>query len=72
MGAAPQSDQGPGARREPESARRGRWFARERSNARAFDQEAEVRARLYARPEPTERTVELVDRERRLRDRRAA
>jgi hypothetical protein len=38
----------------------------------APDQEAEVRERLYARPAPTERTVERIDRVERIADRPAA
>jgi hypothetical protein len=41
--------------------RRG-WFARPKDFGPAPDQEAEVRARLYAKPPPTERTVERIER----------
>jgi hypothetical protein len=62
MDAASPSDHDSGARARAGRSWRGRWFAHDRTRASAADQENEVRERLYARPEPTERTVELVDR----------
>jgi hypothetical protein len=52
--------------------RRTSWFSRPKSVGPAPDQEAEVRERLYARPAPTERTVERIDRVERIADRPAA
>lgn len=43
-------------------AERTGWFARPKEVGPAPDQEAEVRARLYAKPPPTERTVERIQR----------
>ncbi|MGH2851153.1 MAG: hypothetical protein ACRDLP_11105 [Solirubrobacteraceae bacterium] len=54
-------------------ASRGRWGRRQRSRvAPAVDQELEVRSRLYAKPPPTERTVEVLGPARRVEDRPAA
>jgi hypothetical protein len=55
-------------------ASRGRWGRRQRSDmAPAVDQELEVRSRLYAKPPPTERTVEVLGpAARRIEDRPAA
>ena len=53
--------------------RRGRWRGREKYPlGPAPDQEDEVRARLYSKPAPTERTVELLGRVERIADRPAA
>jgi len=60
-----------GSRRTRQSQSR-RWFARERPRVLSADQEAEVRDRLYARPDPNERTVELVGPARRMAQRPAA
>jgi hypothetical protein len=49
-----------------------RWFGRVQPRALSADQEAEVRDRLYARPDPNERTVELVGPARRIAERPAA
>jgi hypothetical protein len=62
MEAASPSDHASAAQARTGRSRRARWFARDRTRASATDQETEVRERLYARPQPTERTVELVDR----------
>jgi hypothetical protein len=49
------------------------WFSRPKAVVVISpDQEAEVRERLYARPDPTERTVERVGPARRMADRPAA
>jgi len=53
-------------------ARRARWFARAEARAPAADQEAEVRERLYARPDANERTVHRVGPVQRMADRPAA
>jgi hypothetical protein len=53
--------------------RRAGWFARAKAQAPSADhQEAEVRERLYARPDPNERTVERVGPVQRMADRPAA
>jgi hypothetical protein len=52
--------------------RRARWFARPDAQAPAADQEAEVRERLYARPDPNDRTVHRVGPAQRMADRPAA
>jgi len=60
---------------QAQRVRRGGWFSKPKLVGPAPDQEAEVRARLYARPGPTERTVELIGRTgsvERLEDRPAA
>jgi hypothetical protein len=62
MDAASASDDGSGAQVRAGRSQRARWFARDRTRASTAEQEIAVRERLYARPEPTERTVELVDR----------
>jgi len=55
------------------TARRTGWFARSKPPAPSPDyQEAEVRERLYARPDPNERTVERVGPVTRMADRPAA
>ncbi|HEY1776409.1 MAG TPA: hypothetical protein VGG41_09660 [Solirubrobacteraceae bacterium] len=55
------------------SSRRSGWFARAKAQApSAGHQEAEVRERLYARPDPNERTVERVEPVQRMADRPAA
>jgi hypothetical protein len=51
--------------------RRG-WFSRPKEFGPTPDQEAEVRARLYAKPPPTERTVERIERVGRIAERPAA
>lgn len=51
--------------------RRG-WFSRPREVGPTPDQEAEVRARLYAKPPPTERTVERIERAAPIAERPAA
>ena len=48
------------------------WFSRSRSVGPAPDQEAEVRARLYAKLPATERTVERIEPVERVADRPAA
>jgi hypothetical protein len=54
-------------------SRRAGWFARSKTQLPSADhQEAEVRERLYARPDPNERTVERVRPVERLADRPAA
>ena len=53
-------------------ARRYGWFSRPKNLAPAPDQEAEVRARLYAKLPPTERTVERIEHVERIADRPAA
>jgi len=53
-------------------ARRARWFARPEAQAPSADQEAEVRERLYARPDPSERTVQRVGPAQRMAERPAA
>jgi hypothetical protein len=53
-------------------ARRARWFARADAQLPSADQEAEVRERLYARPDPNERTVRRVGPAQRMADRPAA
>jgi hypothetical protein len=52
--------------------RRGKWRAVPPPVPSASEQEDEVRARLYARPPATERTVEILGRVERLADRPAA
>jgi hypothetical protein len=55
------------------TTRRGGWFARSKAQAPSTGhQEAEVRERLYARPDPNERTVERVGPVQRMADRPAA
>jgi len=55
------------------TARRGGWFTRSKAQAPSTDhQEAEVRERLYARPDPNERTVERVGPVQRMANRPAA
>jgi hypothetical protein len=53
-------------------ARRSGWFSRPKNVGPAPDQEAEVRARLYAKLPPTERTVERIDTVERIAHRPAA
>lgn len=53
-------------------ARRSGWFSRPKTLGPAPDQEAEVRARLYAKLPPTERTVERIEHVERIADRPAA
>ncbi|HXR14478.1 MAG TPA: hypothetical protein VN740_07425 [Solirubrobacteraceae bacterium] len=53
-------------------ARHTGWFTRPKPAVPSADQEAEVRERLYARPDPNERTVERVGPARRMADRPAA
>jgi hypothetical protein len=53
-------------------ARRARWFARPQAQAPSVDQEAEVRERLYSRPDPNERNVHRVGPAQRMAHRPAA
>jgi hypothetical protein len=53
-------------------ARRSGWFTRPKNLGPTPDQEAEVRARLYAKLPPTERTVERIEHVERIADRPAA
>ena len=53
-------------------ARRSGWFSRPKTVGPAPDQEAEVRARLYAKLPPTERTVERIEHVEPIADRPAA
>jgi hypothetical protein len=53
-------------------SRRNRWRDREDRGALGFDQEDEVREKLYAKPPPTERTVEVLGPVERLAERPAA
>ena len=54
-------------------SRRSGWFPRTKAQMPSPDrQEAEVRERLYARPDPNERTVERVEPLQRMADRPAA
>ena len=54
-------------------SRRAGWFPRTKVQMPSPDhQEAEVRERLYARPDPNERTVERVGPVQRMADRPAA
>jgi hypothetical protein len=62
MTGVPPSDRGNHARAKAAGVRRIGWFSRARVEMRLYDQEAEVRAQLYAKPDPTERTVEHVGR----------
>jgi hypothetical protein len=62
MTGVPPSDRGNHARAKAAGVRRMGWFSRARVELRLYDQEAEVRAQLYAKPDPTERTVEHVAR----------
>ncbi len=55
------------------TSRRAGWFARSKAQLPSADhQEAEVRERLYARPDPNERTVVRVGPMQRMADRPAA
>ena len=65
-------DQDGRAERRAARARRSGWFSRPRTVGPAPDQEAEVRARLYAKLPPTERTVERIEHVERIADRPAA
>jgi hypothetical protein len=62
MTGVPPSDRGNHARAKAAGVRRTGWFSRAIVETRLYDQEAEVRAQLYAKPDPTERTVEHVGR----------
>ena len=53
-------------------SRRNRWRDRGQRSALGFDQEDEVREKLYAKPPPTERTVEVLGPVERMADRPAA
>jgi hypothetical protein len=69
MAGVPPIDLDRQARAKSPRARRSGWFSRASQEQPAGDQEAEVRARLYAKPAATERTVHIVER---LADRPAA
>jgi hypothetical protein len=66
MTGVPPSDRGNHARAKAAGVRRMGWFSRARVEMRLYDQEAEVRAQLYAKPDPIERTVEHVERAARI------
>jgi hypothetical protein len=51
---------------------RSRWRGRPPRISPGFDQEDEVREKLYAKPAPTERTVEVLGPVERMADRPAA
>jgi hypothetical protein len=53
-------------------SRRGRWLSRAPRITPGYDQEAEVREKLYAKPAPTERTVEVLGPVERMAQRPAA
>jgi hypothetical protein len=52
--------------------RRGRWLGRGSRFTPGYDQEDEVREKLYAKPAPTERTVEVLGPVERMAERPAA
>ena len=60
MAGVSRSDGLDGARAPAQRARRGGWFSRAVEETRCEDQEAEVWAALYARPDTPERTVRRV------------
>jgi len=53
-------------------SRRSRWRGRAARIPPGYDQEDEVREKLYAKPAPTERTVEVLGPVERIADRPAA
>jgi hypothetical protein len=56
------SDPADGGRTHAPAGRRSGWFSRPKLEPHSDDQEAEVRAQLYARPAMPERTVRRVER----------
>ncbi len=60
MAGVSRSDRLDGAHASAQRARRGGWFSRAIEEPRCEDQEAEVWAALYARPDTPERTVRRV------------
>jgi hypothetical protein len=72
MSGVPPSDRDGRVEARTTRARRTGWFSRPKLVGPAPDQEAEIRARLYAKPPPPERTVERIEHVERIADRPAA